>query len=237
VCCVSRPASPPLRCLSYLATQRPNNLPFNILLLLLLGPLLPCLCLLPGSLFYSSRELSKGFVLIVDTSRDPGPTQSNVIVVTAITALASPPAHTMYAPQPTMRRLSTQSNLSSHSSPQTSPPNTANGFAQHNLIPVPCRQLHPPKSPLYRPAVLRAIDHISRPNSASPSTSPKSMSVDLFDFKREMQYNDEFEDAIGDECEEEETGRVTGPPARNHWKVCWLYSLCFEAGSMVGLYA
>lgn len=45
------------------------------------------------------------------------------------------------------------------------------------------------------------------------------------DFKRETtvsSYDDEFEDAVGDEVcvEEEETGKVTGPPRRAHWKVC-----------------
>lgn len=144
--------------------------------------------------------------------------------------------------QPPVRRLSTQSAQSAHStqySPQTSPPNTANGFPQHNLIPVPCRQLHPPKSPLYRPAVLRAIDHISssRPTTGSSllSTSPKSVtSADLFgDFKREAEYNDDFEDAIGDDvCEEEEdAGKVTGPPKRQHWKVCCAaFSLSLSLG-------
>jgi len=134
----------------------------------------------------------------------------------------------MYSNQPHVRRLSTQSAHSTQHSPHTSPPNTANGFPQRNLIPVPCRQLHPPKSPLYRPAVLRAIDHISssRPSTGSSllSTSPKSVtSADLFgDFKREAEYDDDFEDAIGDDvCEEEEdAGNVTGPPERQHWKVC-----------------
>jgi hypothetical protein len=60
------------------------------------------------------------------------------------------------------------------------------------------------------------------------------MNSDLFDFKREA-YEDEFEDAIGEgECEEEETGRVTGPPARNHWKVCWSLILCW--GAWLGCY-
>lgn len=127
--------------------------------------------------------------------------------------------------QPPARRLSTQSTHSALYSPHTSPP-SATAFPQHNLIPVPCRQLHPPKSPLYRPAVLRAIDHISsaHPSAGSSllSTSPKSVtSADLFgDFKREAAYGDDFEDAIGDDvCEEEDdAGNVTGPPRRQHWK-------------------
>jgi len=129
--------------------------------------------------------------------------------------------------QPPARRLSTQSTHSALYSPHTSPP-SAVAFPQHNLIPVPCRQLHPPKSPLYRPAVLRAIDHISSAHppagSSLLSTSLKSVtSADLFgDFKREAAYGDDFEDAIGDDvCEEEDdAGNVTGPPRRQHWKVC-----------------
>lgn len=159
------------------------------------------------------------------------------------TLLSLPANHTMYAqPQPPVRRMSTQSihsthsTHSTHSSPQTSPPGTAIGY-QH--IVVPCRQLHPPKSPLYRPAVLRAIDHVSRPNTASssPSTSPKSMNSDMFgDLKREAGFEDEFEDAIGDDiCEEEDAGRVTGPPKRAHWKVFKnRFVLCYSLSS--GLY-
>lgn len=104
------------------------------------------------------------------------------------------------------------------------PPKTvsANPFKH---IPPPCRQLHPPKSPLYRPAVLRASAH-SRPGtaSASPSTSPKLITSDFSVVynKPEADYiSDDFDDHdLGVDIyeEEEEVGKVTGPPRRTHWK-------------------
>lgn len=164
----------------------------------------------------------------------------------------------MYQPQPPIRRLSAQSipsTTSTHSSPRTSPPATARGFHPHlhpNHHPLhqhlhqmiaPCRQLHPPKSPLYRPAVLRATDRLARPNNSSnaaaptPSSSPPaSAHADVIgEIKREAFGGDPaFGDAdaaaaaVGDLCElvgEEEDADggkaavVTGPPCRAHWKV------------------
>jgi len=125
----------------------------------------------------------------------------------------------MYA-QPLSRPPSTNNSLppSVPTSPRTSPTSSVNSFPP---IPAPCRQLHQPKSPLYRPAVLRAIDHASRPGTAtsSPSTSPKSLAESFSALRGESGCAwDEFEDAIGDDICEEEEGKVTGPPRRSHWK-------------------
>lgn len=102
---------------------------------------------------------------------------------------------------------------------QTSLPNN---YASHHHIPTPFRQLHPPKSPLYRPAVLRAIEG---PLRSYNSTSPKLASEDfLGDFKGESDLirncDDDIEDIEIDYFQEgEESGKVTGPPQRAHWKV------------------
>ncbi|KAI5801113.1 hypothetical protein EDC01DRAFT_646757 [Geopyxis carbonaria] len=101
---------------------------------------------------------------------------------------------------------------------QTSPPNH---HASHHYIPAPFRPLQAPKSPLYRPAVLRAIEGPLRSHNA---TSPKLASDDFIgDFKREgdiiRHCADDFDDSEIDYIQEgEESGKVTGPPQRAHWK-------------------
>lgn len=113
----------------------------------------------------------------------------------------------------------------------------------HNHYPGPFRQLHAPKSPLYRPAVLRPTEQPVRPPSATPSTSPKSFHSNLSGDSKQEQIVarnptvyingavDDEEDDVFDvstivESEDgEEGGRVTGPPRRNHWKVSRTYIL------------
>lgn len=111
-------------------------------------------------------------------------------------------------------------------------------YPGHHLH-TPVRQLHAPKSPLYRPAVLRPTEQPIRPPSATPSTSPKSFHSSLsgeskqehFVARNPTVYNidtpeeDDEEDDHFDvtqivESEDgEEGGRITGPPTRSHWKV------------------
>jgi hypothetical protein len=122
--------------------------------------------------------------------------------------------------QPPLRRLSTQSIYSIHStssstssSPQTSPPGTSHGLHNSHL-PVPCRQLHPPKSPLYRPAVLR------------PLSRPLSPTSDEVFFKSEYSVSSEAPDTVDLSSEPEEDTAPTGPPSREHWKPDSLASIC-----------
>jgi len=102
---------------------------------------------------------------------------------------------------------------------QISPPTS---LLSHSHIPAPCRQLHPPKSPLYRPAVLRAIERPIRPATANstPTGSPKSMNEEFADDKSSVFENDDTasESAIDFSVCEDEIAHVTGPPRRDHWK-------------------
>jgi hypothetical protein len=86
-------------------------------------------------------------------------------------------------------------------------------------LPNQVRQLRPPKSPLYVPAVLRPTE---RPGRQGPLTPPKSLHGSL-DSLNEAGFGGGtgrggaplFDFALP----EEELGEVTGPPNRDHWKV------------------
>lgn len=116
----------------------------------------------------------------------------------------------------------------------------------------PVRQLHAPKSPLYRPAVLRPTEQPTRPPSATPSTSPKSFHSSLsgeskqehFVPRNPTVYNDigsehGEEDDVFDvntivESEDgEEGGRLTGPPTKGHWKVRGPYMSALPYGVLL----
>ena len=157
----------------------------------------------------------------------------------------------MYQPQPPIRRLSAQSipsTNSTHSSPHTSPPTNAHPYPNHSLhqhlyqMMAPCRQLHPPKALLYRPAVLRATDRPARSRNTAaasrpPPSPPASAHADVFgEIKREAFGGDPAfgnadvgaPAAVDDLCElvgedgDGDGGKaavVTGPPCRAHWKV------------------
>ncbi|KAI5805606.1 hypothetical protein DFH27DRAFT_461067, partial [Peziza echinospora] len=112
---------------------------------------------------------------------------------------------------------------------------------------APPRQLHPPKSPLYRPAVLRTTERTSRPGTANgngltsghhPSSSISSLnsetkegapSLAIFGGGAEM-----FNNVFGitptlrsvPEWEEAISKPVTGVPNRDHWKNDSLSTTC-----------
>lgn len=92
------------------------------------------------------------------------------------------------------------------------------------IAPNPYKQLRPLKSPLYVPAVLRPTEHFSK---ISPMTPPKSIHGSL-DNLHDEQVDETLEPDqfafTGVESEwlqDEELGEVTGPPTRDHWKVCF----------------
>ena len=108
-----------------------------------------------------------------------------------------------------------------------------NPFLSHY---VPPRQLHPPKSPLYRPAVLRTTERMSRPSTSSGGiTSGHQLSPSLSSLSSEgkegsnglavFSGGDMFSGVFGTTNlgavpEWEEVNKtVTGPPHRRHWKV------------------
>jgi hypothetical protein len=86
-------------------------------------------------------------------------------------------------------------------------------------LPNHVRQLRPPKSPLYVPAVLRPTE---RPLRQAPMTPPKSLHGSLDSLEEAG-----FDGRIGEDgapplhlvFPEEELGEVTGPPNKDHWKV------------------
>ena len=97
-------------------------------------------------------------------------------------------------------------------------------------LPNQVRQIRPPKTPMYVPAVLRPTEYPSR---SSPPTPPKSLHASLEnlehdDLEAEIIRQAEEEgrspqDLVADQGwigEEEELGEVTGLPTRDHWKVC-----------------
>jgi len=109
-------------------------------------------------------------------------------------------------------------------------------------LPLHTRQLRPPKSPLYVPAVLRPTE---RPVRQSPLTPPRSVhgSLDSLDgseagrtLSRRSTGESMKKAGLGRLVEDERTGEsgldaVTGLPTREHWKVSaspWLdaVSLC-----------
>lgn len=102
-------------------------------------------------------------------------------------------------------------------------------FSNFTHLPAPCRQLHPPKSLLYRPAVLRSIERPARGEN-SPLTPPASSATSVNeDYVGDGEYkngmdirNAGYGGYLGREDHGiaglEEEGKVTGPPGKGHWK-------------------
>ncbi|OJD09893.1 hypothetical protein ACJ73_10033 [Blastomyces percursus] len=101
--------------------------------------------------------------------------------------------------------------------------------AQLHQLHLQSRQLRPPKSPLYVPAVLRPTERAAKP---SPLTPPRSIhgSLDSLDDRPEnagpITRSSTFESvksAVSKRAEDEwlkdeNLGEVTGSPTREHWK-------------------
>ncbi|KAF8462892.1 hypothetical protein BDZ91DRAFT_318955 [Kalaharituber pfeilii] len=120
-------------------------------------------------------------------------------------------------------------------SPSGSSTNALNPFLAHY---APPKQLHPPKSPLYRPAVLRTTERSSRPSTAyggaaingHQSTSSVSSlhsegkeggsGLAIFGSTTDMFSNVFGTTNLGaaPEWEEVVSKPITGPPHRRHWK-------------------
>lgn len=151
-----------------------------------------------------------------------------------------------YTPPPSQRmpRFSPYMNNTSPPPSQhtmrSSPFNTSptSLFSPH--IPAPCRQLHPPKVPLYRPAVLRSIERPIR-LAREPLTPPASSAASLnevyigdveyktgVDF-RNFGYGNCAYGNVADLGEiEDDDVQVTEEPDRGHWKVfITIFSLSF----------
>lgn len=133
---------------------------------------------------------------------------------------ASPSQYTLFNAQSQQISPITPNNSSPTS--QTSP---SNGLP----LPLHTRQLRPPKSPLYVPAVLRPTDPPRRAVKASPLTPPQSMHSSFEDLdnartlsRRSTGDSGKFGLGAITEAEwsSEGLGTVTALPTRDHWKVC-----------------
>jgi hypothetical protein len=105
---------------------------------------------------------------------------------------------------------------------------SASHLSAFSHLPAPCRQLNPPKSPLYRPAVLRSIERpIKRENSplSPPVSSAASVNEEYVGYGEYKGGLDIRNAGYGYLAEDfgiaglEEEGQVTGSPTRAHWKV------------------
>jgi len=145
---------------------------------------------------------------------------------------ASPTQYTLYSSQsqqtsPVNSAAATPSNVSPTSPRSTLPPH----------LPAHTRQLRPPKSPLYVPAVLRPTDPPRR--RASPLTPPQSLhsSWEDLDNARTLSRRstgDSGKFGLGAITEAEYSteglGEITGvQPAREHWKEDHKSAVCDEA--------
>lgn len=114
--------------------------------------------------------------------------------------------------------------------PMNVSPTSPRNPSQLPHLPLHTRQLRPPKSPLYVPAVLRPTE---RPIKQSPLTPPRSVhgsldSLDGVEAGRMLSRRSTAESmkkaglsrlVEGERTGESETGTVTGLPTREHWKV------------------
>ena len=127
-----------------------------------------------------------------------------------------------------------------NSANQPSPGGPPNGALNPFMVNyAPPRQIHTPKSPMYRPAVLRTTERPSRPSTANGATkessSPNSINSESSDkpssglgiFSGAELFSNVFGTTnLGSvpEWEEHLNKLVTGLPNRLHWKVynSWL---------------
>lgn len=143
-------------------------------------------------------------------------------------AATNNPISSIQAPSPMSSATTTPANNSPTS------PKLQN--AQLLQLPPQSRQLRPPKSPLYVPAVLRPTARTTKP---PPPTPPRSFhgSLDSLDSQsksagpiRRTSSSESTEIAVSKCAEDvwmkdENLGEVTGSPTRDHWKVLKPYDL------------
>lgn len=134
----------------------------------------------------------------------------------------SPSQYTLYNSQQT-----SPINSATGTPSDTSPTSPRTGPPPH--LPAHTRQLRPPKSPLYVPAVLRPTDPPRRVTRSSPLTPPQSMHNSFDDLANARTISrrstaDSGKFGLGQiteaEWSSEGFGKVTALPTREHWKVC-----------------
>jgi hypothetical protein len=138
---------------------------------------------------------------------------------------ASPSQYTLY----NSRSQQTSPINSATGTPNNSSPTSPRTSMHLPYLPAHTRQLRPPKSPLYVPAVLRPTDPPKRTARSSPLTPPASRhnSFDPFENAVALSRRSTGESASSDldsllenENNADGLGQVTALPTRKHWKVC-----------------
>jgi len=164
-----------------------------------------------------------------DKLQHPTPTQTARAMATDFAMpvqqfTASPSQYTLF---------NSQSQPISPINSATATPNNASPTSPRTALPahLPAhtRQLRPPKSPLYVPAVLRPTDPPKRVTKPSPLTPPQSMHNSFDDLENARTLSrrstgDSGKFGLGAiteaEFSSEGLGKVTASPTREHWKVC-----------------
>jgi hypothetical protein len=125
---------------------------------------------------------------------------------------------------------------SATATPQNSSPTSPLGGDPHpNPFGVQARQLRPPKSPLYIPAVLRPTDPPRRLQRPSTSITPPRSANGSLDSLSSLKPLSRMStaDSLGKISEHEWSlglPEITNLPTRKHWKVRWPCSVSFCVG-------
>jgi hypothetical protein len=139
---------------------------------------------------------------------------------------ASPPPTPSQQAQPrpyTSQAQFTPPNSGDSIENQFSPVSPRNTWALPPHLQAHSRQLRPPKSPMYVPAVLRPTEKPAR--HSPPKTNPLSLvGPDSPNAEGPSGFAESFVPGgisriVTEEWNEELLGPVTGPPSRNHWLV------------------
>jgi hypothetical protein len=164
-----------------------------------------------------------------DKLQHPTPTQTARAMATDFAMpvqqfTASPSQYTLYNSQ---SQPISPINSATATPNNTSPTSPRTALPAH--LPAHTRQLRPPKSPLYVPAVLRPTDPPKRVTKPSPLTPPQSMHNSFDDLENARTLSrrstgDSGKFGLGAiteaEFSSEGLGKVTALPTREHWKVC-----------------
>ncbi|KAI9793741.1 MAG: hypothetical protein M1833_000687 [Piccolia ochrophora] len=147
-------------------------------------------------------------------------------------AAGAPPVETYTSPPSQQIHLYGGQQLSPISSASATPTNTSPKDTRSSTalphLPLQTRQLRPPKSPMYRPAVLRPTERPAKPSPLTPPHSSSNSIDSLTDaaspqLSRRSTGESTTKMSLG-RVEESDwmgldnLGEVQGPPTKDHWK-------------------
>ncbi|OCL08547.1 hypothetical protein AOQ84DRAFT_292923 [Glonium stellatum] len=137
------------------------------------------------------------------------------------TAVVAPPAFQQHAYKTSAPYTPMTSGATTPANVSPTSPRTCSNLSTLHLH---TRQLRPPKSPLYVPAVLRPTEKPVRQSPPKTADSGLDSADSSWSASGRRATADSLESGISrvvtEEWNEEIQGPVTGPPSRNHWKVC-----------------